>query len=80
MMKTADKVLSLLGIAAILLATAISVNAEEDLFTQLDVNADGLISEMEAEAHDVLYENFEEVDANSDGYVSREELTDSGIG
>jgi Ca2+-binding EF-hand superfamily protein len=74
-----NRLLTVAGAMAILSAVAISVNAQEDLFTKLDVDQDGLISLSEAEAHDVLFQNFAMVDADSDGFVSKDELEASGV-
>ena len=48
--------------------------ANDDLFTTLDVNEDGVIDGKEAMAHEVLSASFVEVDANSDGVITREEF------
>ncbi len=78
-MNKLDKLLSSIAIFACLSVVAISVNAQDDLFTELDANADGMISVEEAQEHDVLFENFASVDADSDGYVTKEELAEAGI-
>jgi Ca2+-binding EF-hand superfamily protein len=78
-MNKLDKILSVVAISVVLSAVAISANAQEDLFSTLDTDADGLISPSEAKAHEFLSENFALVDADSDGYVTKEELTASGI-
>ena len=55
----------------------ISTNAfsTEGLFKSLDTDADGMISEVEAEAHDVLYELFDSLDIDGDGFISPDEFT-----
>lgn len=42
-------------------------------FSEVDANADGLISEDEAQGNQQLTDNFNQADANADGYVNRSE-------
>ncbi|MBT0587218.1 hypothetical protein KIU71_12395 [Alteromonas sp. SM 2104] len=53
--------------------------AEDDLFTSLDTNADGVISKTEAKAHSTLSEMFDMVDTNADGFISESEFASSGL-
>ncbi|MFT6270806.1 MAG: Ca2+-binding EF-hand superfamily protein [Alphaproteobacteria bacterium] len=78
-MKKLTKILSITAAFTVLSALAMTANASDDLFTELDINADGTISITEAEAHEVLLANFAAVDIDSDGYVTKGELVASGI-
>ena len=67
--------LSLSAFAFTLALTSTSAFSNEDLFKSLDTNADGLISKMEAEAHDVLNELFDSLDIDGDGFISPDEFS-----
>lgn len=45
----------------------------EQSFSQVDVNADGLISQDEAQGSEQLADSFDQADANGDGYVNQSE-------
>lgn len=45
----------------------------EQSFSQVDVNADGLISQDEAQGSEQLADSFNQADANGDGYVNQSE-------
>lgn len=45
----------------------------EDSFAAVDTDANGLISEEEAEAVEGLADNFDQADANDSGFISRDE-------
>lgn len=59
--------------------TAEQQQSPEASFSQVDANADGLISEDEAQGSQQLTDNFDQVDANGDGYVNQSEY-DSLLG
>jgi Ca2+-binding EF-hand superfamily protein len=54
--------------------TSTSAFSNEGLFKSLDTDSDGMISEEEAEAHDVLYELFDSLDIDGDGFISKDEF------
>ncbi|WP_395343579.1 hypothetical protein PN836_003670 [Ningiella sp. W23] len=60
-------------------AMSFSALAQSDLFKELDVNADGMISTSEAQAHSTLSENFELIDLDADGNISEEEFATTGL-
>lgn len=53
------------------------VELEEDSFAAVDADANGLISEEEAEAHEALADNFDQADTNGSGYVNRSEFEEA---
>ena len=55
----------------------VNVELEEDAFAAVDADANGLISEEEAEAHEALADNFDQADANGSGYVNRSEFEEA---
>lgn len=48
-------------------------STQQQSFGQVDVNADGLISEDEAQGSEKLADSFDQADANGDGYVNQSE-------
>nr|WP_136249510.1 EF-hand domain-containing protein [Ningiella ruwaisensis] len=54
--------------------------ANEDTFTSLDTNEDGVISKEEAQAHSTLASMFDDVDANGDGVITYDEFSTAGLG
>jgi Ca2+-binding EF-hand superfamily protein len=78
-MNKLNTILSITAAVTVLSALAMTANAAGDLFTELDANADGMISASEAEVHAVLSENFASIDVDADGYISKGEFAGSGI-
>jgi len=66
--------LSMAAFAFTLALMSTSAFSTEGLFKSLDTDGDGMISEEEAEAHDVLYELFDSIDLNGDGFISVDEF------
>ena len=66
--------LSMAAFAFTLALTSTSAFSNEGLFESLDTDADGMISEEEAEAHGVLYELFDSLDIDGDGFISSDEF------
>ncbi|AEP29265.1 EF-hand domain-containing protein [Brumicola nitratireducens] len=66
--------LSMVAFAFTLALTSTSAFSNEGLFKTLDTDANGMISEEEAEAHDVLYELFDSLDIDGDGFISSDEF------
>lgn len=56
-----------------------SVAAQEEVFTSLDTDSDGLISESEAQAHSALAGIFSQLDLNADGYLSLDEFSQANL-
>lgn len=52
---------------------------QQPSFSEVDADANGLISEDEAQGSQQLADNFDQADANADGYVNRSEY-DSILG
>lgn len=46
---------------------------QQPSFSEVDADANGLISEEEAQGSQQLADNFDQADANADGYVNRSE-------
>lgn len=46
----------------------------EELFEQLDVQGNGVITLEEAQAHPEVYDQFDELDANGDGELTLDEF------
>lgn len=63
-------------ITAIGLFISASTLANDDLFSQLDTNSDGLISVEEASADSSVAASFTELDINKDGYLSALEFAE----
>lgn len=78
-MNKLNKTLSIAAAFTVLSALSMTANAGSDLFTELDANADGMISASEAEVHAVLSENFASIDVDADGYISKGEFAASGV-
>ncbi|WP_395339059.1 EF-hand domain-containing protein [Ningiella sp. W23] len=66
---------------SILFVACMSYNAmaSEELFTALDVDQSGTISETEASAHSALSVIFSEVDADGDGEITYDEFAAAGL-
>jgi Ca2+-binding EF-hand superfamily protein len=57
----------------------VSANASEELFSALDTDQSGTISQTEASAHSGLSALFSEVDADSDGEITYAEFAAAGL-
>jgi Ca2+-binding EF-hand superfamily protein len=58
---------------AFLLPVAVLAQETEGDFSTLDANADGSISQEEAQADEMVAQNFEAADADQNGSLSQEE-------
>ncbi|MFC4700725.1 EF-hand domain-containing protein [Glaciecola siphonariae] len=67
--------LSLMFVASVM----VQANASEELFTALDLDQSGTISQTEASAHSGLSALFNEVDADSDGEITYAEFAAAGL-
>jgi Ca2+-binding EF-hand superfamily protein len=56
-----------------------SAFSNQDLFTTLDTDADSMLSETEAEAHEVLYGLFDSLDIDGDGFISIDEFSAANL-
>ncbi|TGG90226.1 hypothetical protein E4656_19055 [Natronospirillum operosum] len=61
--------------ASLVVAFASSaVMANDELFEQLDVNGDGVITLEEAQAHPDVYDQFDDLDSDGSGELTPEEF------
>jgi len=73
MKKSVGYTVILAGLLALSMQS-VSADAKAEMFSELDVNADGFISVEEAEAHDDLPEAFADGDMNDDGRLDQAEF------
>jgi hypothetical protein len=75
-----SKKLTALTLSSIFFASVvITANASEELFSSLDTDQSGTISQTEASAHSGLSALFGEVDADADGEITYAEFAAAGL-
>lgn len=72
------KVIQLVVTSAFIVSSAFAASAfagEDDRFTQLDTDANGMISSEEAAADPMLSQDWDAADVNKDGQLERAEFS-----
>lgn len=61
-------------VALVLIFSGATVAAEQSLYSKIDADKDGSISQQEASTFTVLSEQWDELDANADGVLDQAEF------